>query len=97
MDGTWSSNDGVFVATFEDGTFTSRFTRTNEILAQGTYTLTGNVREPAMDIGRDAAAALRHLRHHRRPARVTCNQSGGGSFDLNAHRADAAAGASLAL
>ena len=42
MDGNWASTDGVFVATFQGGRFTSRFTQTNEILAQGTYTVTGS-------------------------------------------------------
>lgn len=41
LDGRWASTDGVFVADFQGGTFTSRFTQTNEILAQGTYTVSG--------------------------------------------------------
>ena len=42
MDGNWASTDGVFYATFQGGSFISRFTQTNEILAQGTYTVVGN-------------------------------------------------------
>jgi len=81
MDGTWTSNDGVFVATFQAGTFTSRFTQTNEILAQGSYTLSGDVVNlqwisVATQQQRSAICAMSA------PDTLTCNQSGGGSFDL---------------
>jgi hypothetical protein len=81
MDGTWSSNDGVFIATFEAGTFTSRFTQTNEILAQGSYTVAGEVVNlqwisVATQQQRSAICAISA------PDTLTCNQSGGGSFDL---------------
>lgn len=41
IDGRWASTDGIFVADFQLGTFTSRFTQTNEILARGSYTVSG--------------------------------------------------------
>ncbi len=37
VDGRWASDDGVFVATFSDGSFTSRLTSTNEVVAKGSY------------------------------------------------------------
>jgi hypothetical protein len=81
MDGTWTSTDGVFVATFQAGQFTSRFTQTNEILAQGTYSLAGNVvnlqwMSVATQQQRSAICAMSAA------DTLTCNQSGGGSFDL---------------
>lgn len=37
LDGTWASDDGVFVATFDSGRFTSRLTSTGEVVADGRY------------------------------------------------------------
>ena len=81
VDGTWTSNDGVFVATFQAGAFTSRFTQTNEVLAQGTYSVSGDIVNlqwisVATQQQRSAICA------HSAPDMLTCNQSGGGSFDL---------------
>lgn len=81
MDGAWTSTDGVFVATFTGGSFTSRFTKTNEILAQGTYTVSGpNISMRWMSVAtqqqRSAACTFTGA------DTVTCNQDGGGSFDL---------------
>jgi hypothetical protein len=81
MDGTWTSNDGVFVATFQGGNFTSRFTQTNEILAQGTYTVTGNTANlvwisVATQQQRSATCTMTA------PDTASCTQDGGGSFDL---------------
>jgi hypothetical protein len=81
MDGDWRSTDGVFYANFQDGRFTSRFTETNEILAQGTYTVAGN------------SVSMQWLSVQAQQQRsanclivgagvVTCNQAGGGSFGL---------------
>ena len=80
--GAWSSNDGVFVATFDAGVFTSRFTQTNEILAQGTYPVSGNtVRLDWVSVAtqqrRSATCTITAA------TSVTCTQAGGGSFDLN--------------
>ena len=43
VDGNWSSDDGVFVATFQSGAFTSRLTGTGEtVVADGRYTRTAD-------------------------------------------------------
>ena len=81
MDGNWASTDGVFVANFQDGRFTSRFTQTNEILAQGTYTVAGsNVSMQWISVQaqqqRSANCSIVGA------GIVTCNQAGGGSFGL---------------
>ncbi len=82
LDGTWASNDGVFIATFEHGAFTSRFVKTNEILAQGSYTVSGNAVNlqwisVATQQQRAAACTINSSDS------VSCTQEGGGSFDLN--------------
>jgi hypothetical protein len=81
MDGDWASTDGVFVANFQNGRFTSRFTQTNEILAQGTYTVAGsNVSMQWISVQaqeqRSAHCSIVGA------GIVTCNQAGGGSFGL---------------
>jgi hypothetical protein len=81
MDGVWSSTDGVFVAYFERGGFTSRFTATNEILAQGSYSVAGNIvsmqwTSVATQQRRSASCTINT------PDSVTCNQDGGGHFQL---------------
>ena len=82
MDGTWASADGVFVANFEGGAFVSRFTQTNEILAQGSYTVNGP--DIAM---RWVSAATNEQRaancSFRSGNNVHCEQVGAGSFDMN--------------
>jgi len=82
MDGNWASSDGVFVATFQSGRFTSRFTQTNEILAQGTYTVAGtNVSMQWVSVQaqqqRSANCAFTGTDS------VACTQTGGGGFELN--------------
>lgn len=38
LEGRWASDDGVFIATFDDGAFTSRLTGTGEtVVADGRY------------------------------------------------------------
>ena len=81
IDGTWASADGVFVASFQRGSFTSRFTRTNEVLAQGTYTVTGkNISMQWVSVAtqqqRSAACTISDANS------VRCQQAGGGGFDL---------------
>ena len=81
MDGNWASTDGVFVATFSGGSFVSRFTQTNEILAQGTYTVDGsNVSMQWLSVQaqqqRSANCTIAGT------GSVRCNQAGGGSFEL---------------
>jgi hypothetical protein len=81
MDGTWASTDGVFVASFQNGRFTSRFTQTNEILAQGTYTVSGN--SVSMQWISVQAQAQRSANCSiNSPTSVSCSQPGGGAFDL---------------
>ena len=81
MDGRWASTDGVFIADFDRGSFTSRFTQTGEVLAQGTYSVAG------------ATVSLRWLSVQAQAQRsatctltsastVHCLQDGGGAFDL---------------
>ena len=41
IDGTWASGEGVSVTSFNNGRFTTRFTQTNEVLAEGTYLMRG--------------------------------------------------------
>ena len=82
MDGNWASSDGVFVATFQGGRFTSRFTQTNEILAQGAYTVNGaNVTMQWVSVQaqqqRSANCSFTGTNS------VACTQTGGGSFELN--------------
>ncbi len=81
MDGGWASTDGVFIASFEHGNFTSRFTSTNEILAQGTYSVAGTTvsmqwESVATHQQRAAACTLMSADV------VACNQQGGGKFEL---------------
>ncbi|MEM0907677.1 MAG: hypothetical protein AAGJ94_09960 [Pseudomonadota bacterium] len=43
VDGQWSADDGSFVATFDNGAFTSRLTSTGEtVVFDGRYSSTGN-------------------------------------------------------
>lgn len=81
MDGVWASSDGVFVANFGQGRFTSRFTATNEILAQGAYTVAGD----AISMQWISAATKQQRAATCSFAGadvVTCNQEGGGHFEL---------------
>lgn len=81
MDGIWASTDGVFVASFDRGSFTSRFTATNEVLAQGTYSVAGSMVtmqwiSVATQQRRSASCSINSADN------VTCNQDGGGHFEL---------------
>jgi hypothetical protein len=81
MDGQWASTDGVFVATFQRGGFTSRFTQTNEILAQGTYTVTGptvSMQWMSVQAQQQRSASCTFTGADS----VSCTQAGGGAFDL---------------
>ena len=81
MDGRWASSDGVFIATFQGGSFTSRFIQTNEILAQGTYGVTGSnvsLRWLSVQAQEQRAATCTFTGTDS----VHCQQEGGGSFDL---------------
>ena len=37
LDGQWASDDGVFLATFNEGRFSSRLNSTGEVVAEGSY------------------------------------------------------------
>ena len=81
MDGKWASADGVFVATFQGGSFTSVDARTNAILAQGSYSAAGTVvtmnwRSAATDQQHSATCTLSD------PNNVRCNQANATGFDL---------------
>jgi hypothetical protein len=81
MDGVWASSDGVFVANFERGHFTSRFTATNEILAQGAYTVAAggiSMQWISAATKQQRAASCSFAGSDI----VTCNQEGGGHFEL---------------
>jgi hypothetical protein len=81
MDGTWASTDGIFVASFQGGSFISRYTKTNEVLAQGTYSVSGTL----VNMQWMSVAAQQHrsaICAMTAQDAVRCNQSGGGSFDL---------------
>jgi len=81
MDGEWAATDGVFVASFQGGAFTSRFTKTNEVLAQGTYSVAG--RQVTMQwlsvATREQRAATCTMTGSNS---VRCEQAGGGGFQL---------------
>ena len=82
MDGNWASTDGVFVATFSGGSFVSRFTQTNEILAQGSYTVNGPdiaMRWLSTTTGEQRSANC----SFRSASNVHCQQAGAGGFDMN--------------
>lgn len=81
MDGAWAATDGVFVASFQGGAFTSRFTKTNEVLAQGTYRVSGDRitmewLSVATQEQRSASCTMSGANS------VRCEQGGGGGFDL---------------
>jgi hypothetical protein len=81
MDGRWASTDGVFIADFQRGSFTSRFTQTNEILAQGTFSVTGanvSLRWLSVQAQQQRSATCTFTN----ASLVRCLQDGGGSFDL---------------
>jgi hypothetical protein len=81
MDGKWASADGVFVASFAGGRFTSRFTKTNEVLAQGSYSVQGaqvDMRWLSVATKQQRAASCSITG----AASVHCNQVGGTGFDL---------------
>ena len=81
MDGNWASSDGIFIATFQNGSFTSRYIQTNEVLAQGTYVVTGgnvSMRWLSVQAQEQRAATCAFTT----ASTVRCQQEGGGTFDL---------------
>ncbi|SEQ41165.1 hypothetical protein SAMN05216548_104206 [Faunimonas pinastri] len=82
LEGRWESADGVSVATFHEGSFTSRFTKNNEVLADGRYTNTGNVTQVNWysKQGKQQKSASCTFQSKNS---LKCNQPTGGSFVLN--------------
>jgi hypothetical protein len=81
MDGRWASTDGVFIAEFDRGSFTSRFTQTGEVLAQGTYSVAGDSVSLRW-ISVQAQAQRSATCTFTDTATVQCQQDGGGAFEL---------------
>jgi hypothetical protein len=81
MDGRWASTDGVFIAEFDRGSFTSRFTQTGEVLAQGTYSVAGDAVSLRW-ISVQAQAERSATCTFSDAATVQCQQVGGGAFEL---------------
>ncbi len=81
IEGQWASGDGISVTAFQGGRFTTRFTKTNEVLAQGAYTTSG---------GAIAMQWVSIARQEQLSANCSftgadtmrCSQAGGGGFDL---------------
>ena len=81
MDGQWASSDGIFVATFRGGSFTSVDARTSAVLAQGTYSVAGDqvlMQWLSLTSKQQRSATCTFAG----AASVRCNQAGGGSFEL---------------
>ena len=81
IEGTWASGDGISVTSFQGGQFTTRFVRTNEVLAQGSYTAAGsNIAMQWVSLARQeqlsATCSLTGADTMR------CSQPGGSGFDL---------------
>ena len=82
MEGRWLSSDGVFVATFNNSSFTSVDARTNALLAQGSYTVQSsqvNMQWISTRANQQRSAVCTFTT----PASVTCNQPGATPFQLN--------------
>jgi hypothetical protein len=81
MSGAWRSSDGVFVANFNQSSFTSQDARTGQVLAQGSYAAAGDriqmnwqsVRTGAQHSASCSFLTSTHLR---------CDQAGATSFEL---------------
>lgn len=79
--GRWASTDGVFVASFQDGRFTSRFTKTNEVLAEGSYrTAGGSVKLDWLSVATQQKRSAECT--FAAPSRLRCDQAGATSFEL---------------
>lgn len=81
MDGRWASSDGIFVATFNGGSFTSVDARTSAVLAQGSYSVAGDqvsMQWLSLTSKQQRSATCTFAG----AATVRCDQTGGGSFEL---------------
>lgn len=82
MDGQWASSDGIFVATFNNNSFTSVDARTNAVLAQGSYSVQNsqvNMQWISASTNQQRAAVCTFSG----PDSVSCNQPGATPFQLN--------------
>jgi hypothetical protein len=82
MEGQWASSDGIFVATFTNGTFTSVDARTNAVLAQGNYSVQNgqvNMNWISASTNQQRSAICGFVS----PTSVTCDQPGATPFQLN--------------
>lgn len=82
IEGTWRSGDGISTSTFTGGRLVTRFVETNEVLAQGSYSLTGNQANMqwisiASGENRSATCVLAGRNT------MNCQSAGGPSFVLN--------------
>ncbi len=81
MDGRWASTDGIFIASFQGGEFTSVDAKTDAVLARGTYQVSR---------GQVEMNWLSTSSNERRSAtcgfsgrnQVTCTQASGATFQL---------------
>jgi hypothetical protein len=82
IDGQWASGDGISVTTFQGGQLATRFVQTNELLAQGSYTMAGNnISMQYLSIRSQAnVSATCSLTS---PTTMQCSQPNGTSFSLN--------------
>ena len=81
MEGSWASSDGIFVAGFSGGQFTSRARQNNAVLAQGTYSVRGDVVQMdwvSVSTQQQRSATCSFIG----PRRVLCQQPGATSFEL---------------
>ena len=81
MNGNWASADGIFVANFSEGRFTSQDPKTGKVLAEGAYTTEGdrvqmNWQSTATKQQRSATCSFTGANS------VTCDQPGAGPFTL---------------
>lgn len=82
IDGNWASDDGVFVATFNNGAFSSRLTGTGEtVVADGRYERTSGgfeLRWVSIVANEGRAASCRFVG----ASRVQCSPSAGAPFTM---------------
>ena len=82
MEGRWASADGIFVATFSGGSFTSVDAQTSALLAQGSYSVQDgqvNMNWISASTNEQRSAVCGFTS----PTSVTCDQPGATPFQLN--------------
>ncbi len=81
MDGRWASADGIFVASFQGGRFTSSDARTNAVLAQGSYSVSGSTANLSW-ISAQRQQQFSAVCTFTDPNSLHCEQAGASGFDL---------------